>query len=239
MSDILTVIITTYDSGDGRRTACANRTLAALKKNLRYDGGEIHWIVADDGSPEDHVRKLMAYFGSNDKVYVTNAKRLGVGKSKNIALKQAFEWSPLVLLMEDDWELQETFVVDDYLKAFETNPELGMIRMGFLGGEMDAHYSQIAPHIPVWELVPNSGLYVYSGQVSLRHKRFYDTIGWHREGVDAGTEELDMCHTYNQTENPPKIVWLANYAPPLNRGLFTNIGMDSSLNAVQPEEGEA
>lgn len=232
---MITVVMTTYDNGEGRRTRCANRTLAALKKNLRYTGGEIRWIIADDGSPEGHIKSLMAYFGSDDKVFVTNAQRRGVGKSKNIALKQAFEWSPVVLLLEDDWELQEPFVVDDYVNAFDTNPELGMIRLGFLGGEMLAKYTQIAPHIPVWELQVNSGLYVYSGQVSLRHKRFYDIVGMHREGVDAGTEELDMCHTYNQIENPPKIVWLANYAPPLNRGLFTNIGMDSSTNTVQPE----
>ena len=89
-------------------------------------------------------------------------------------------------------------------------------------------------------VIPDAGpdQYVYSGQVSLRHKRFYDICGYHPEGVSPGEEELTFCKHFNGVEDAPKILWPATYGTTLNAPFipFVNIGMDISLNATQPGE---
>jgi hypothetical protein len=108
-----------------------------------------------------------------------------------------------------------------------------MIRFGYLGGEMLAKYTSLSNHT-YWRLQHKSGHYVYSGQVSLRHQRFYKSLGNHAEGVQAGVEEEEMCHRYNDTTHPPDILWDAQFGCTINAGPFLNIGLDTSVNAVEP-----
>jgi len=110
-----------------------------------------------------------------------------------------------------------------------------MIRFGFLGGELLAKYIDYGSFRSYWWLLPNGGLYTYSGQVSLRKKEFYSAVGMHRTGISPGEEELDMCHRYNNAKNPLKILWPADYGCTLNAGPFKNVGMSMSLNAVEPK----
>ena len=43
--------------------------------------------------------------------------------------------------------------------------------------------------------------------VLFRHERFYNSVGYHQEGVSPGEEELEMCKRYNDTHNAPEILW--------------------------------
>ena len=231
---IVNIIITTYDNGDGKRTPLLNLTVDRLLNNLKYPN--LNWIIADDGSPQqiDHLDDVRQQL--KDNFTLTNALRAGVGKSKNLALVEAFKLSPLVLMLEDDWILTRQLDLIDYVKILDQYDEIGMIRLGYLGGTMQAYLTSYND-ITFWDLERGSGVYIYSGQVSLRHERFYNACGFHPEGVDAGTEELDMCKKYNGIETAPKIVWPASFGCTLNspNNLFHNIGMNDSLNNVQPE----
>jgi len=63
-----------------------------------------------------------------------------------------------------------------------------------------------------WDLQPASAMYIYSGQVSLRHKRWYDAVGYHAEGIQAGQEEEDMCRRYNNKYGPNQLIQHINTA---------------------------
>lgn len=228
----VTVIITTYDPGDNSRYPLLYQTVDGLLKNLDYP--ELHWLVTDDGSPNhaDMVEKLSELLPT---VQVINTERHGVGYAKNNALREAFKVSGVVLLLEDDWWLVEKLPLVKYVQHLLDHPDIGIIRFGYIGGStLEAYYRGYSPFDTYWELKRGSDVYVYSGQVSLRSKCLYDTVGYHQEGVDPGKEELDYCIRYNAAEGAPKILWPAEYGTTLNAGPFHNIGLGSSLNNIQP-----
>lgn len=236
MNELLSIIITTYDSGEGKRTPLLNNTVQLLHQNLKYPN--VQWIIADDGSvnQEQHLANVKEFlFSSSQPFQITDSQHAGVGKSKNIALQKAFETSPFVLLLEDDWLLRNVIPLQAYMTILSEYSEVGMIRLGYLGGTMSAKYVAYND-VSFWDLDRGSGVYIYSGQVSLRHKRFYDICGYHPEGVSPGEEELVFCKHYNGVDNAPKILWPAEYGCTLNAPYspFINIGMDVSTNQVAP-----
>lgn len=236
MSDkiAVTAIITTYDPGDNSRFPLLYQTIQSLLDKMQYPN--LYWIITDDGSPGHvgMVEKVTEMLPA-DRVQFFNTNRKGVGYAKNNALEAAFKLSPIVFLLEDDWELREEFDLLTHVQVMLDNPDIGIIRFGFLGGEMEAQYTDYGDFKTYWLLKPASGFYVYSGQVSLRNKYFYDVVGYHTVGLQAGQEEEDLCWRYNSTPNPPKILWPAQYGTMLNTGLFKNIGLAASVNAVNPE----
>lgn len=230
MSDkiAVTVVITTYAPNE-ERAAVAERTIKSFSENLNYPN--LHWIISDDGSPNhnEFMERLKQYVPDAETL---NINRGGVGKSKNTALAKAFERSHLVFLSEDDWLLSEPLDLLTYVQLMLDYGDICMVRFGFLGGEFTAKYTGYGYPLDFWSLQRDSGLYVYSGQVSLRAKSLYDIVGWHKEGVDAGTEELDFCHRYNNTSHNLKILWPAKFGCTIDSSPFKNIGMGTSLNAV-------
>jgi len=243
MVEPVSVIITTYDNGDVTRLRLCELVLQTLLNKLRYP--DIRWIVVDDSNEINFDRNkqmLEMCFVRNhvDNYMFINTNRSGVGTAKNTALRYAFELSPYVLLLEDDWLLKEPLELVPYIRVLAEDTSVGMIRLGYLGSEhetLEARYRRGLPDMPwftFWELKRGSDVYVYSGQVSLRHKRFYDAVGYHKENDTPGEEELDMCKRYNATDNAPVILWPAWMGAPLGTGLFDNIGLGYSTNNVEP-----
>lgn len=226
MRELVSVIMTTYN-----RTEIARQTLRYLRQNLQYEN--LAWIIADDGSAEGHIEALLSELDGLP-VQVTNAQRKGVGKSKNLALELAFKSSPLILLLEDDWLLSEPFNLNVYADTLVSQPTVGMIRFGYLSTELTADFVGYND-MSYWRIRQGSGVYCYSGQISLRHKRWYDKVGYHKEGVTPGEEELEMCIRYNATPDAPYILWPGNVHPHFGCSIFKNIGMGQSLNNILPE----
>ena len=227
----VTVIVTTYDP-DGSRAPIAEQTVKSFAENLKYPN--LRWIISDDGSPnhDKFMAKLKVYVPDAE---IINVNRGGVGKSKNTALRKAFEVSPIVFLSEDDWYLPEPLDMLSYVQRMLDNPEIGIIRFGYIGGStLEAYYRGYTPFETFWELKQGTDVYAYSGQCSLRSKIWYDTVGYHDEECSPGEEELRMCIRYNGTPNAPKILWDARFGTILNAGPFKNIGMGNSLNGVTP-----
>lgn len=237
MSDkiAVSVIITTYDPGDNTRFPLLYQTIDGLIKNLEYPN--LRWVISDDGSPNHD--EMMAVVGTklqNRDLTILNVQRKGVGCSKNSALRDAFQFSPIVLLMEDDWYLDQRLDLLKYVQQMLDHPDIGIVRFGYIGGStLEAYYRGYSPFDTYWEFKQGSDVYVYSGQVSLRSKVWYDTVGYHDENCSPGEEELAMCIRYNGTPNAPKILWPAEYGTILNAGPFKNIGMGNSLNWIMPE----
>lgn len=232
MSDKIpvTVIVTTYAPNEGR-AAIAEQTIKSFAENLIYP--DLRWIISDDGSPnhDEFMARLKVHVPTAETI---NINRGGVGKSKNTALKKAFEASPIIFLSEDDWILTEKLDLLRHVQLLLDYEENSVIRFGYLGGTFTASYDGYGPFSNYWFLHQGSGVYIYSGQVSLRHQRLYSAVGWHREDCSPGEEEIDFCIRYNGTPNAGKILWPAEYGCILNAGPFKNIGMGNSLNGIAP-----
>jgi hypothetical protein len=230
--DILNVVMTTYDGGDGQRAALARRTLESLVKNLSYP--HVHYIVSDDSTVEEYEKHIgfitEPLVGLSFETLVHN--RQLVGHSKNVALKRAFDTSDYVLLIEDDWEMQLSMDFTAYMSVLQDYPSTGIIRLGYLGGDHLTAVLRAYGYHTFWHLTQGSDVYIYSGQVSLRHQRFYKVVGYHAENRQAGDEELELCKRYNGTVGAPDILYPANLGVTLNAGLFKNIGFECSTNAV-------
>lgn len=225
----LPIIITTYDRGGGERTMTALETIKALKANLLNVTPE--FIICDDSSPNPgHIPALQEALKDDNTVFLDSKKR-GVGVSKNLGLDHAFNnFNYTVLLLEDDWILKEPLNIQAYMDVLEQNDELGMIRLGYLGGlDLRAKFAAYLGHT-FWDVY--DGSYAYSGQVSLRHKRWYDIVGYHTPDLTPGDEELDVCYRYAKLDQDKKlkILFPADYGVTFQHGPFMTIG-DFSVNS--------
>lgn len=219
----LGIVFTTYN-----RAQTAVPALKALA-GLRYDGDIRLWLC-DDGTGSAYTDSLCSVCPV--PVTVIDAGGRGVGHSKNLGLARAFAETDTVLLMEDDWVLQRDLDVNAYVKCLRQTPDLGIIRLGWLSVDISARLVGV-DGVCYWDLVPDSGVYGCSGQVSLRHKRFYDVVGYHGLGMSPGEEELDMCSRWNRCKSP-RIFWPADIPCGLGKGVFANNGLGVSLNRSRP-----
>lgn len=229
----VSVVITTFDPGDGKRTEIASETLTSFAKNLIYPN--LRYIISDNNSPkhDEHIRVItQPLVNNNIEFEVLNVVGGNVGKSKNEALKKAFETSEIVLLSEDDWAFKSPFYLEKYVQLMLDFDTVDMVRFGYLGSTFTASYEDFGLFRTFWNLHRGSGVYIYSGQISLRHRRFYTKTGWHKEGVSPGEEEIEFCQRFNGTEGVGKILWDADYGCTLNAGPCVNLGMGNSLNGV-------
>lgn len=230
------VIVTTYDTGSNERYKLLFQTLEGLVKNLVYPN--LRYVISDDTRSVEHHQQMIdatqLILEDRPVTYFHTAGR-GVGHGKNTSLMYAFKTSPITLLTEDDWLLTEPLDLLPHVQLLLDHDDLAMVRMGFLGGDMTAKRVDYGSwDAAYWWLQPQSGFYVYSGQTSLRHSRFYTAVGWHDENCTPGQEEESMCWRYNKTENPPKILWPCVWGTTFNAGPFKNIGVGTSVNNVIP-----
>lgn len=190
---------------------------------------DFHYIICDDNSPDmrhmDAARNELA--GTSFEILTSGGS--GVGRSKNVGITAAFKLSDVYLLTEDDWvTTRNDLKFQLYMNVLNEHPETGMIRLGYLGGDdLKASLVNYNDHT-FWHVF--EGQYAYSGQISMRHRRWQDTVGWHTEKIAPGTEELDMCYRYAQTEDKPQILFPAEYPVTFNHGPFRTIG-DFSTNS--------
>lgn len=210
------ILLTTYE-----RTACAVRTVEALKKNMLWPN--IGWWISDDGSQPEHVQAIIEAIGPTYDIRWYNSMRRGVGVGMNYSLRQIWNLGDLVLMMEDDWELNQPLDFTPFVSLLTTHAEIGMIRYGYLSPNL-LGYLITAQNELWWRLEPNAETYRFVGHPSLRHRRFHEIYGYYDEGLPPGMTELSMCGKVNQRPEGPAIVFPASCG---RWGYFGHIGTDS------------
>jgi len=208
-----------------KRTDLALRTINGVIEKLDYPN--IGWVIADDGSPEEHVAALVESIGRD--VACVNANRKGVGVSMNLGSDKCLEYGNYILWLEDDWELQQSFDLKPCVQLMEERQEIGMVRLGYASPGIEGQLISAADRL-WWKLKKGSDTYVFSGHASLRHKRFIDAYLPYATGLTPGETELYMCGTFNNKEGPDVVIpsWTGQWGP------FSHIGGES-LNSVKPE----
>lgn len=202
MSEPITIILITAGSSR-ERTEYALRTVASVRENLRYP--DIKWFVADDGSPEEHLSRVVGSIPSDDLLGVWS-ERDSYGRSCNEGIRAGRERGRLLFFLEDDWELTRPFDIWPYAALLMEKETVGMVRMGYLNegiwGRTMGHRGQL-----YWELSDESP-YIFTGHPALRHTRFHDHAGPYIERLQPGETELAMAWSYKSSpEGKPSIVW--------------------------------
>jgi hypothetical protein len=208
------------------------RTVRGIKENLRWPN--LGFILVDDGSGQEYVDRVVEEIGVTNHLWVYQSNHKGVGHNMNVGLQHIFDLGgELLMLLEDDWELTTPLDLTPYVNVVLNN-DVGLIRMGYLNvglrAELVSHENMLW-----WQLErkPEVQQYTYTGHAGLRHKRLFDRVGMFSEGLSPGQNELDYCSKYNYAQNPPAILWPAEWGV---WGKFEHIGGDS-LSSIVPGGG--
>jgi len=216
------IVLVTY-----ARTEYAVRTAISVKNYLMYDGVTA-WYVGDDGSTKEHLEAVTNAIGDSNIVGIHSEDfvpgKQWPGKSWNRAWEAAHDWSDYILWLEDDWELSRPLDITPYTILLMENEKIGMIRLGHLAinlnmtsmGHNGIHYMQM------WRNMQ----YGFSGNPSLRHRRFADAYGPYNESVGPGDAELDYDTKWRNIEGP-EIWWPVDLG---GWGIFNHIGSEQSYH---------
>lgn len=216
------ILMTTY-----KRTDTAVRTIAGIRNHLDYPN--VSWFVSDDGSEQSHLTALaQALKGCRARWY--NSNRRGVGHGMNTCLAKIFQETPFVMILEDDWELRQDLDLRPYVRLLAANEDVGMIRMGLMSPGLSAELVHYEGQL-WWKFNRNGYQYIFTGHAALRHRRFFERVGYYEEGATPGQTEVDMCYKYTVAPEAPAILWPAHFG---DFGPFAHIGAES-LGNVEPE----
>jgi hypothetical protein len=200
-----------------KRTDCAVRTVLGLKKNLEYPN--LSWHVADDGSGPSHQDAIIEAIGDDSWTLTDAQQRAGTGFNRNTGLQAAFERSPFVLHIEDDWELKYPYNLCPAVCVLQNHQDIGMIRLGYI------EYGHLARSVLLcdlvwWELQKNSGHgFVFAGHPHLLHRRFHDAYGWYPQNLLPGMTEAGFASKVIGKEGPKVLYPIWHFC-----GFFGHIG---------------
>jgi len=211
-----------------QRTDYAVRTVNSVCDRLKYPN--LAWYVADDGSDPPHFFSILAALEQKDAtVFGSHSEKLGPGPSWNRAVQQSLEYCDLVLWLEDDWELTQDLDITRYVKLLLDKPEVGMIRMGYLAVGLDLHS---VGHDGVHYLrVQKSTQYAYSGNPSIRHRRYFEAYEGYPSGKNPGDCEIWHDAKMREKKDGPEIWWPVNL-PNGGWSVWGHIGQEPSYKVT-------
>lgn len=210
------------------RTEMALRTVLGIAENLEFSG-ELGWYVGVDGNYYDTHEFVTGTIRKQGYTLIgSHAEDLtpgtyNAGPSWNITMKSCLEWADIVLWMEDDWVLDAKLNIDPYVALLKEKADVGMVRLGHMavGNELlsvgynGIHYLEYL----------RTKQYAYSGNPSLRHRRFVDAYGDFANDRDPGLIEIAMDDAF-RAKNGPNIWWPIDIG---GWGVFRHIGQAKSF----------
>ena len=196
--EVCIVLLTYAPSVGSARMAYAQETLSKTLKALSYSG-PLSLHIADDGSPDEHIRELLKIAKRPRKprlvrITTSNAMRNGYGASYNLASQVVHEHAEVILPLEDDWVPSHDFSIDGYVQALMDHA-LRSIRLGYIGftaplrGTLIEHggivYLNFDEH--------SEEKHVAAGHPRLETRDYERAVGPWDEGIDPGSTELSWC----------------------------------------------
>ncbi len=222
MTDLPTVgvMLLTYD-----RIEYAARTLAAVHSNLGYDG-EMRLHIADDGSSQEY-RDCLWHAADNSgrwaAVTMSNAERRGYGASYNLGTQVLHTDCPILLPLEDDWELTRPLDLTPLVRVLLEDPAtVRCIRLGYVGWTQDLSGRFYGRNGATYILFDRDSpeRHVAAGHPRVETREYEQRVGPWNEGLDAGSTEHEWC---GRVEARIGVAWPADLIPPCG-GLFSHVG---------------
>jgi len=193
----LPLIFLTYGASE-QRTEYARRTLVSAMTYLRYSG-ELLWMVADDGSDNDHWNLVTSL--ADPLAHLSfRSDRAGYGANANRAWANASSISPVSLWLEDDWELSEPIDLTEYVEILMYYYSVGMIRLGNLPTGLSM--KSVGYSSKVCLEIDRGSQYAFSGNPHLKHIRFREAYGDYPEGLSPGDTEVAYDHQIRNLSGP-------------------------------------
>lgn len=216
----LAIMLLTYTpSLDHPRARYAEQTLESVLKYITYDG-PLYLHIADDGSPPEHVESLAAHAVARlPGIDVTTSRvdRKGYGASYNAATQIIHSYAPLILPLEDDWELLSHLDLDPFARIL-LEGSIGCVRMGYLGftKPLTGTVLHVADY-PLLVFDPEcEEHHVFAGHPRVESRAWERMVGEWPEGLDAGSTEFTVAKRFTAREGVAY--------PLFNFGRFAHIG---------------
>lgn len=205
-----------------KRPAEAIRTVNGLCDNLVYSGEKV-WYVADDGSETGEFMEIIdALYNRKQTIIGSHRERFsptpGVGWNKGLGIcHQATDY---VLMLEDDWELDQPLHIEPWIEMLAQREDVGIVRLS--GLSVGNHVEIVGHNGHHYLKYLRNKQYAYSGNPHIRHARFVRKFGWFsEEKLNPGELELNYDGRFRATEEPPDI-WRPADLP--GWGVFRHIG---------------
>lgn len=179
----ITLILPTFN-----RPEIVKEAVYRFDQNVRYDLGDIHFLVGNDGDD-------FSFSYRNLRVIPGPKKGLGANLNRLITTAK----TSLIFQMDDDHFLMQPLDLNDHAINLVTEPAFGWIRF-YLGEcirpEEHYHFSAEAWG-DYWRLLPYDELYLPSNRPHLKAKEFHsEGYGWYKEGLKLGETETEFCHRF-------------------------------------------
>lgn len=187
------------------RTNLALRTIDGVCKHLDYPASLLSWYVADDGSRFEHVDSLLTKLKDHNQLLIghhnqrfAEAPCCGIGWNK--ALHDAHQHAPILLWLEDDWELKNTLDIRPYVRLLLEREDVGIVRLGHLA--IDSLVEIVGWNGIHYLMYRRETSYAYSGNPLLRHARFAQHYGAFATDRSPGDVELDYDARFRAEPGP-------------------------------------
>lgn len=198
---LVTIGVITYN-----RPEEIKATVAALAEHLIYPRERLRWVIADDSSPGDYLKKLsrLKLFKDLDVGFISTAANSGWGANANNLLDELN--TPYLFMVEDDYVLTQPIDLRVGVALLENKPHLGYLHYYGTAGEpviLHQFEAEIGAELPEYrdgmswpgkltylQLDGHSpSPYLYSNRPHLVHRRFHDYYGRYDEGRKLGDTE--------------------------------------------------
>lgn len=231
--DLVMVCFLTYLPGsdlEKKRTAYAVSAIETLAQFTR--GVNLGIYLADSGSQDSSHCDTIKWAIQKEGLPLIGSHSLPLDPGENwtMAIEMAHKESDFLLWLEDDWRMRGPMDLSKYVRALKDRPSYpalpGMIRLGHIPidlsgdtvGFEDTVYLQIDYQVP----------YAYSGNPSLRHRRFFDAYGGYPAGKSPGDCELALDSEVRMLGlDGPKIWWPFDIG---QNGGWSHIGTERSYD---------
>lgn len=228
----VSILLLTY-----RRLELSLRTIGSTVNNLQYPDELISWYLCDDGSPKEEFERVMESLQDHgQKVIGSHNTRIRAkgqedtfyaGKSYNLGLGICHQNTDFVLVLENDWELDEPLDLVKYVKVLQEREDVGAVTFRILSAGADVH--TVGYNGSIYLKYLRTTQYAFSGNPYLRHARFTRRYGWFAEDRNPGLMELHIDDMYrlatgNDFESPS--IWRP--ADISVWGAFKHIGSEKS-----------
>lgn len=219
MSDLppVVVILQTY-----QRTEYALKTIKAARERLLYP--DLLWYVADDGSDQKHFDTVMKAL-KGETIVGSHNEKMGYGATANRAFRAADALTTITLWLEDDWETRQPFPLENHVRLLLDDDNVGMVRLAQIPIDLEGITCGFGGEI--YLRLYKTRQYYFSGNPSLRHRRFFAAYNLYPEGLEPGATELAMDKQVQEQNGPDILI-------PVDVGSWGAFGHIGAVKSYEP-----
>jgi len=198
------------------RLGYAQQTIAAIRKHLRYPN--LSWHIADDGSPPEYQKKVLALLGNDPYTFSDTKKGWDVNNNWNTGMKVAFSRADIVAFWPDDRFLSYDFDVKPVVRLLMSYEDICHVRMK--PRETGMEIAPIKRVGQTWWLIDkdSSCTHAVTHGPCFRHKRYLDHYGYFPDSLwplDLAENTMDQVFRNNPGPGAviPEIVRVSTELP--------------------------